>query len=45
MYQSQQIKPSQINNILSGNSDNNKFYSSNNSPQKSGILNPVSAKI
>ena len=45
MYQSQQIKPSQINNILSGNSGNNKFYSTNNTPQRSGILNSVSAKI
>ena len=47
MYQSQQIKPSQMKNILNENNDNNinKFYSPNNSPQRSGILNSVSAKI
>ena len=47
MYQSQQIKPSQMKNILNDNNDidNNKFYSPNNSPQRSGILNSISAKI
>ena len=43
LYLSQQIKPTQMNNIL--NNDNNIYYSPNNSTQRSGILNSVSAKI
>ena len=43
LYLSQQIKPTQMNNIL--NNDNNINYSPNNSTQRSGILNSVSVKI
>ena len=44
LYLSQQIKPTRMNNILN-NDNNNIYYSPNNSTQRSGILNSVSAKI
>ena len=45
LYLSQQIKPTQMNNILNNDNNNNIYYSPNNSTQRSGILNSVSAKI